>query len=404
MIRTTMTRKKYIHRILRAAVSILSLMPLLTGCWDSHELDTMLIITGVALDESSSPDQVDITLQIGQTRPTSSGSAGSADANSQEESTILLKTTSDTVLNGIAKFNRDSSHTLLLHHNQVLLLGSSLAGKGIEKRLDLFMRAQQARMEVPILVADGRAEGVLSTKPEEDVISGLFLEHVLDEMSTVSPYYQVRMLDFVSKLLEETSAPMAPMLTVYQEGDQKKIKVSGMAVFKDDRMTGRLNNDETLGYVWSMGNVRDSIVEAHNGSGKAVFRMAKLDCIRDVSLREDGGVKVELSVRATLNVVELSGLEKMTAEELLSCLEQMAQDEIQQKITGSFEAARRLGADIYGFGTSVYRKYPKQWRAMKDRWDEIFPDIELNVNARVRIPGIGQVGRPLEMERATHEN
>ena len=158
-----------------------------------------------------------------------------------------------------------------------------------------------------------------------------------------------------------------------------------------------MNNDETLGYVWSMGNVRDSVLEAGTDSGKAVFRMQKLDCIRNVSLREDGGVKVELSVKATLNIVELSRFDKMAADEWMPRLIQMAQDEIRQKITVSFEAARRLDADIYGFGTSVHRKYPKQWRAMKDRWDKIFPDIELNVQAKVRIPGIGQIGRSLEM-------
>ena len=382
-------------RIVAIAVLASMLTTFLSGCWDDHELDAMVIITGVALDESSKPDQMDITLQIGETKQ---GAAGSGEANSQENSSMLMKVTSDTMLSGMMQLNRDSSHELLLHHNQVLLLGSSLAEQGVEKRMDLFLRDQQGRMEVPIVVVDGRAVDALSVQPEEDKISGIFLSRVLDEESAISPNYKVRVLDFASRLLDGTSSPVAPMVSVIKEGDQKGIKVSGMAVFKKDRMIGSLTNDEATGYVWSMGNVSNAVLEAGSGKGKATFRVASLGCKRAVTLKPDGGVSVSLSVEADLSIDELSGFDGMTPDELIPVLIRMAQDEIRKKITACFGAARRLDADIYGFGVAVYRKYPKEWRTMKGRWDKIFPKLDLDVQTKVKISGGGQIGPSLEMK------
>lgn len=388
-------------RLIAAAMLTPVLMLLLSGCWDNHELDAMFIITGVALDEADDPEQMDITLQIGEARQESSGSD---EGNSEQNSVILLKTTGDTMMSGLIEFNRDSSHKLLLHHNQVLLLGTALARQGVKKRIDLFMRDQQARMEVPVVVVEGRAEEALSAKLTQEKITGIFLARALNDLAAMSPKYRVRMLDFASRLLDETSSPVAPMIKVVQQGGKQDIKISGMAVFKGDRMVGGLTNDETMGYIWSMGNVQQCDMEAGSSLGKAVFHIIKLDCSREVTLRQNKGVRVALSVNATLNVGELSGFAGMAPDELLLYLVRLAEEEIRRRITDSFEAACGLNADIYGFGASVHRKYPKEWKTMKGRWDTIFSDIEFSVETRVRIPGTGQIIQSLEMEDDKYED
>jgi spore germination protein KC len=382
-------------RLLAATLLMLTSTMLLSGCWDSHELDALYIVTGVALDEAASPGLMDITLQIGETKQEASGSA---EANSHKNSALLLKTTSNTMMGGLIELNRDSSQKLLLHHNQVLLLGSALAEQGVRKRIDLFMRDQQARMEIPVVVVEGRAEKVLSAKLAQKKISGILIARVLDDLATVSERYRVRLLDFVSRLLDETSSPLMPIIKVVGEGDEQEIKISGMAVFKGDRMIGRLNNDEVEGYVWAMGNVKKSDIRAATGLGNAVFHIVKLDSTRDVTLRPDGGVRVALSVEATLNVGELSGFGGMTADKLMPYFVEVAEEEIRQKIMNTFAVTRRLNADIYGFGTSVHRKYPKEWKSMKARWDALFPDIELSVQVKAHIPETGQIVQSLEMK------
>ncbi|MNP83085.1 hypothetical protein D3C76_1819230 [compost metagenome] len=48
------------------------------------------------------------------------------------------------------------------------------------------------------------------------------------------------------------------------------------------------------------------------------------------------------------------------------------------------------GVDVFGFGTIIHGKYPKQWHSLyKDNWDELWKTININVNSKVKIKGTG---------------
>ncbi len=384
----------------RAALLLLglSLSALLSGCWDKKELDMLFIVTGVALDAGKTPEEIDITLQVGRTN---SDTAGTGDVRSQENPFILLKAKSDTIENGIMDINRDSSRTVFLHHNQVVLFGAALAQRGIRERLDLFMRNHETRLEVPVVVAEGRAEKVLATKMDQDKLTGLFLARLLWDLHAVSPELRVRLLDVVSRLLDGSSAPVATMFKIVEVDGKDKIRMTGLALFHKDQMVGSLNNAETHGYIWAMGNVEGCGLEVKDTQGRAVLRITRLDSVREVGLRPDGGARASLSVTADLGISELVGFQSMDPLELISHLSGMAEREIRRQILETFAVTRRFNTDIYRFGVSLHRKYPQEWKAMKERWDELYPDMEMDVRVKVKILGTGKTVPSLEMEEKT---
>jgi spore germination protein KC len=380
----------------RLAISLtLAAALTLSGCWDRRELDTLFITTGIALDAADEAGRMDITLQVSKTQARTGDSGRSG---SQDETMLLFKTDGHSLLEAMMAFSRNSSRTLLLQHNQVLVMGAALAEQGIGSRIDIFLRERSTRMEVPVIIAENRAADVLSAKLEQERLSGMYLSRMIQNLASVSPYYQVRMLDFASRLLDETTAPVAPLVSVAGEEDRQEIRMAGLAVFKGDKLAGRLSNDETLGYIWAMGSVDRCEVVSDTDEGRAVFQIIRMDCDRALTLREDGGVRAKLSVSATLNVGELQGFEDIEAEALLPLLAGLAQAEIRKRITDTFEIARRLDADIYAFGTSVQGKYPKAWKRIKPEWDSVFSDIEFTVQAEARIPSTGQILDSLRME------
>lgn len=383
----------------RAAAGVL-LLPMLamflTGCWDNKELDELFIMTGVAMDVADDPDQISVTVQVANIQRGESGSAESGPSDG--DSTIVLNAEGDSLLNCISQMNRDSNHKLIFQHNQIRLFGIELAQQGIKKHLDMIMRDQKARLEVPLAVVDGRAEAALTAELSQSPISGIFLGELFEDLSDMSVKYRVRLIDFVQQLLDGAAAPVLPIIKVTGGSDKPEIKLDGMAVFHDDKMIGRLSNEETLGYIWSFGGVERSNIEVWDGTSRAGLYVAKLDCKREVTLRPDGGVRVTITVNSVVGAAEVYGFADMTPPELLQHLEYLAQEEIKNRITECYMVARSMNADIFGFGTMVYKQYPKQWNEMKERWNEVFADIELNVEATVNIPGTGQIVQSLEME------
>jgi spore germination protein KC len=75
----------------------------------------------------------------------------------------------------------------------------------------------------------------------------------------------------------------------------------------------------------------------------------------------------------------------------------MAQDKIKQKIIDCFNTCKELKTDTLGIGTSIYRKYPKEWKEMKGQWNDMLQDIDFDVQVKIHIPETGQTLQSLEM-------
>ncbi len=387
---------------IRAAIAVvlmISVALMLSGCWDQQELDEVFIVTGLALDKNPDPALIDLTIQVGKPKPKSSDSGGSS-----QDPFIIIKVTEPSVQEGLKMANEDSSRFLLLQHNQVILFGTEFAEAGVRDKIDLFVRDQEMRMEMLILVIDGRAEKALTVKTDQEETTGVYLSRLIKDMKGMSPYGAVRLFDFISRLQDATTSTVVPYIHISEENGKPSITINGMAVFKDDRMIGHFTDREALGFLYAMGDVKQSGVAAETEIGRAVFDIQKLDVKRKVTIRPDGGVKVTLSANGVLRLSQLSGFYGMQPVEIMTYLKDMAQTQIQNQIYQTFDISRAMNADIYGFGASVYQHYPKIWPDMVRDWDTYYQDIDLEVQVNVRIPQTGKIVKSLEMDVTSYAN
>ena len=54
----------------------------------------------------------------------------------------------------------------------------------------------------------------------------------------------------------------------------------------------------------------------------------------------------------------------------------------------------KLHADIVDFSKEFYRKYPKQWKVVENHWDEVFSEVEVNINVKAHIRREGYINKP----------
>ncbi|MDD4298722.1 MAG: Ger(x)C family spore germination C-terminal domain-containing protein, partial [Bacilli bacterium] len=53
------------------------------------------------------------------------------------------------------------------------------------------------------------------------------------------------------------------------------------------------------------------------------------------------------------------------------------------------KAQKEINTDIFGFGNLVYRHDPLLWKKLKNNWDEVFMEIELDVTSKVKVMNTG---------------
>ncbi len=199
--------------------TILAVLP--AGCWDSEEIDTLFIVTGIALDLSDNPEEMNITVQVGKVQQESSGSQGT---NMEKNSSLLLKTAGDTVMEA-GRDNRDSSHNLL-STKPGDLLGTALTEEESSPTSNLFLRGLRAPLEVALaMVEGGGGEGPFAKLMQEP--SGILWPGCLRIWQRCRCKYRVRLIDSLQAAGGNHRAGL-PIVAVTGEGGNRGIKLTGI--------------------------------------------------------------------------------------------------------------------------------------------------------------------------------
>lgn len=390
------------YKIVALLIALFLITTALSGCWDHRELNEWFVLTGMGMDAADNDDEMEFTFQVANIQQGQSGS-GSSGGQSKGEEVLTFNFIDKSLARSITQLNRDNDKKLLFQHNQIRLFGTELAQRGIKEQLDLLLRDYQARLEVPMAVAEGKAKDVLKLKLPHEPNSGIFLGQLFKDLSELSDKYVVRLIDLVHMFLDGTIAPVMPILKITTtENDEVGIMFDGMAVFKEDKMIGKLNNEETLGYILSCGDTKKLNINIQAPEGKALLHIYNLKCEKDITVDEDKHAVVTLKINAKFNLNELQGFKNFKPDQLIKYLEKLAQEKISELLFAALKTSKELKADVFGFCTMASNKYVKRWDELKDDWEDIYVNLEMLVETTTRISSTGQISSSLEMEENLH--
>lgn len=374
-------------RILKLTICLLFLVSL-GGCWNSRELNQLGIILGIGLDKDKESEMVKLTAQVVNPGQIKSGESNSG--SGRGKAFTNFETKGNTVFSAVRSATSLSSRKLYFPHNQVIILGHSLAEYDATRYLDFFIRDPETRLNVLVLVAENSASEVLDSESDlEKVPADEIAKTVEEEARSASQSMVVRLYDFKERLVTRTTAPIAPIVKVVDENGKKKAMISGTAVFKGGKLVGELDKSEGRGLLWVLGEVKSGIIEAKSPEGNMVSMEtvhAKGEFSPEIS---NGKVKIIINISEEGNVGEQAGSEDLSKLPEVAFLEEQKEKVIRSEVTAAINKAKEMDADIFGFGESIHKKYPEKWASMEDRWDEIFPEteVEIHVEAKLRLMG-----------------
>lgn len=364
----------------------------LSGCWNRRELDTLSIVSGVALDKGEQTDQIKVTVQV--IKPseikttTSKGGGGGAGGPAPY---FDLTETGTNVFETVRRMLDTSSRRLFWPHNQIIVISQDLARGGVRKYLDFFIRDHETRLMVFLLVSKGQAADILTETTDLEKIPSMEMAKIIKDIGTTSFAPQITLKKFTERLLSKTTAPVAPIVYL----TNKEGHVAGTAVFKQDKLVGELNPMETRGLLWVTGEVKGGAidVESLSGIGKNSLEIIRADKKITPEITDDK-ITITVKVREEGSLDSEMGSEDLTKLPAWAALEEKQAAAIENEIRAALEKAQELNTDIFGFGEAIHHKYPKQWKEIEPMWDEIFPTLEINVTVDAKLRRSGKTTKP----------
>jgi spore germination protein KC len=295
-------------------------------------------------------------------------------------------------------------------------LGEELAKEGVEDVLDFFARDGETRRTAKLaIVKDGKASDFLQTESEMERLSSQAYAGILENSSIgLSTVVDVDLHHFLLALASEGIEPVAvrvevidrlPDVDIRGQMEQRFVssapRITGAAVFRGPKLVGWLDKQETRGYNWVMGKVESGIIviEKPGHEGKYVG----LELIRAKSEIKpemtDGKPEITVKVVAEANIGDIQEMLDVTdTKAMVAAAERRMATVIANEIGLVLHKTQlELASDILGFGRAIYRKYPKEWRNLRETWnDQGFKDlkVKIEVQTRIRHIGLDEIGLP----------
>ncbi|MGI6318157.1 MAG: Ger(x)C family spore germination protein [Dethiobacteria bacterium] len=403
-----MRRKLYLIFILLPALFFMAC--LLAGCWDKREPDELGIVIGAAIDFNPETGFYKILAELA--NPGGGGTSqdvGGGGGGGDKAPFWVVEAEGETVFNAIRTMELLSTRMLFWSHMETVVFSEEFARGGLRPALDFIEREVESRPTPHPFVAQGDIKKLLESEYPLEQLGGVVLRKqytsIFSEGSVVPEVDSFRLLfQRLSRPGWELILPRAEVLEA--GGDERSpssqinpARISGAAVFRGDRLAGFFNDRETSGYLWITGNIKSaSLTMKCPGNEEKLLTVSVTESSTRLEPEIEGSdIRFKLFIAAE-GRIEDYGCEKLPMEEeYLSSLGRRMAETIRSEVEMALDKARELKADVFGMGNIIYRTKPKEWARLEGRWEELFPQIKVDIEIEALIERPGLVGEPLKI-------
>lgn len=390
---------------------LLLTVPFVTGCWDRLEIEERAVVLGISIDLAESgaekeeeevshlrgsfpaPEEgmIRVAAQIALPGRIPLGPGEGGGGNEGSGQTVwVIDVVGHSIDDALMNLQQQISGKLFFGHLRVIVVSEAMAKRGLQNLNDYLRRNSEVRRMVWMMIAKGNAKKFMTASPKLERVPSLYLLSTLDYAVKLGKFPN----DYVglywsnsSKKGQEGFLPYVEMMKA------QNINLSGMAYFKGDKMAGVTKTFEIAGYMGIKGlnpaGYR-GVIRLNGGSVMVVatHRESKFD----VQIENDRPyfkvyVQTEINLEEKINEQIL-----VESDKVLKSIEEQNKKSLKKTYESLIKQTQEKESDIFGFGEYLRAKKPWYWDRKirsKERWQEAYKDVEVEVSVNTRVRRIG---------------
>ncbi|MDP4105021.1 MAG: Ger(x)C family spore germination protein [Bacillota bacterium] len=383
--------KKYIKVLLLLFLSV----PLLTGCWNQEELPNLAFVMALGVDKAKNNQGYTLTFEI--VNP--GNVAASQMGGGQGVPVAVYKSTGKSLFDATRKASKKLSRKIYFAHTNAVVISEQVAKDGVLDLLDILDRDPIFRTTTQLFIAkDTSAENVVSTLtildkiPVNKIVKSL---NVTEAM--LGENMKVTIDDFIKDIVSSGKEPFTN--GVILPGNQKLgdkmsniaidkpgviIEIDGLALFKGGKLIGWIDGNQARGVVWTLNKVNGTDVFVDwQGKKKAIGVIIRRSNAKFSPSIRNGKPFIQVAIKAEADIEQVNTSLKITDPAVIKKLEDMVGEEVKKEVRDSIKTVQSKKSDIFGFGDSIHRAYPKKWKNLKSNWNKEFSTLDFSVKSEV---------------------
>lgn len=355
---------------------------LITGCWDMVEIEDRIYPYTVGVDLNHNMDK-EGKFEFTITYPNIAAIGKNA---SSEDPIYLVDDTANSIFELLHKLTTRLQRPIYLKLLNVITLSEEVSrdSKSMREIVDSLNRDFLTSKNVQMLVVRDSSKELLNTalaSKRQQNIEGV-LYNMLVNRQQASMFTPINFIDFIEEM-DISDAAIVPVGTPGKE----EIIINGGALFKNYRLIGYLEPMEVRALAIINDEINEDTVDIDfNGADLSVMITGVKSKRKLESQEENIKIKFDIELEGHIHSFILDPSKSIETEETLENM----QNTIAEDIKGDIEMAvkrvqKEYKADVLNLRNYINKYHPIIWEKIKNDWEVIYPEIEIEVNVKVFI-------------------
>lgn len=387
---------------MKKIILILSISFILCGCYNYNELDNVSICTAMAFDLEDGLYKVSYLIANAK-KNQSSSEKGEAQA-------VIYSGIAPSISEAVDDLITTIPHEPYIAHLKTIIISEELARNGVQNVLDFLLRYPESRNKFDLYITDN--EKAIDTLKILSPIEFFPSNSIINNAKTSSIYQSKAIIveynDFVATILEEGINPVLTSIKILGDIDEGSktdsldktylsatLKVSNIGIFKDDKLIKISNSDETIGINFIKNQINELIIPIPCEDNYIVLKTDNSNTKLNLKYL-DNKFSINLNVKLDAMINEVNCKVDLQDNQNINKIKDEAQNIIKSYIESAIKLAKENKTDIFGFGTMIYKNYPKKWQILKANWNDNLKDLDINYDVSLKIKSAGGLRQSLE--------
>ena len=370
-----------------------------------RELSDLEITRVLGLDEM--PESNNIVLSVLRDSANAvggSGENGTEQGSKQDDQEELISVTAPSFNTGVSILQNYTDKQFLGGHVKFALIGESMAKNQLKRAIDFLGRDNEIRLRTNFYIVKGMgAKDFLKEAGGDKYLISEKLNNIGGENNDLATTFEVTLTDVMKLIVEDESSGVIPVVKIinsgqpfyrdytiessHKTGEDYDFVIDGYAIIKNSKLVGYLDLGTARGYNYLENKLKEGMVEVEVEPDveKVVLSINNMSTRTNFDYEGEELKTVNFDIEVNSDMIEVNSDKSILSEEMIAILENKQSEVMEGEINGMLKITQELNTDILDIAQKVKLSHPYRWQKIQDKWNEIYPNLQFNVNVQAEI-------------------
>ena len=367
--------------MMRKALILLLLMGIsfLSGCWDVQEISKRGIANAVFFDvENGGQLKMGVVLSIpGTEMPPIVGTT-----QQFEKRNYVITGEGDSFVEAWTEIQATTVRNIFFGQTRAVILSEKLARENINDILDFVGRIPLIPPNTRVLITRDDLVELMEMQNRDNYTPGNYIDFYFQTPDIRSLAIPMDLWRINSMIDQKTADPFIPLL----EASQNNYRITGTALFSQNRMVGELSKEETQTFSLIRGTDVGFLTIPLGKNQHVAFANVRSKSEITPNMSSGDSLSFNVTVDIQGDLVETFPHREIGWQEKQE-IERKAESLMKQEMESLIGKLQSLNTDPVGFAGKFRIAYPREWEDID--WNKVYPNAEITVDANFTVKETG---------------